>query len=131
MSRVPRFQEHLKTGFMAEAASAARYRAYSAQAREEGHQNLAERWLELAAEKDRLAIEQLRASGRVNDGATSIRDAIAEENYENDILYPKMMRDVEGTAAEVFQRVLESQKSSLATLATLRRELQASSGDIG
>ena len=63
MSRVPRFQEHLKTGFTAEAVSAARYRANAERAEREGMPNLAAAWRELAVEKDRLAIDQLEAAG--------------------------------------------------------------------
>ncbi|HXO43173.1 MAG TPA: hypothetical protein VN999_17115, partial [Thermoanaerobaculia bacterium] len=62
MSRIPRFQEHLKTGFTAEAVSAARYRAYAARAEEDGMPRLAARWRRLAAAKDRLAVHLLVAA---------------------------------------------------------------------
>ena len=55
MSRLPRSQEHLKTAFIAEAASAARFRAYAAHAEAEEKPALAEHWRELAGDKDRLA----------------------------------------------------------------------------
>ncbi|NLN10594.1 MAG: hypothetical protein GX178_03160 [Acidobacteria bacterium] len=65
MSRLPRAQEYLKTGFAAEAAAAARYRAYAQAAEQAGRPRLAAAWLDLAAEKDRLAIVQLEAAGKV------------------------------------------------------------------
>jgi len=55
VSRLPRFQEHLKTGFAAEAKSAAQYRAFAERAKRDGLGKLAAKWSELAAEKDRLA----------------------------------------------------------------------------
>ena len=95
MSRIPRFQEHLKTGFTAEAASAARFRAYAARARADGLPNLARRWLRLAAAKDALAVELLEAAEQVRGTDADLGNAISEERYENDILYPKMIRDVD------------------------------------
>ena len=65
MSRIPRYQEHLKTAFTAEAASAARCRAYAARAERDGRPNLARHWLRLAAEKDRLAVDLLDAAGQL------------------------------------------------------------------
>lgn len=130
MSRIPRFQEHLKTGFTAEAASAARFRAYAARAEEDGLPNLAENWRRLAAEKDRLAIEQLEASDQVRGQGTDIANAIAGERYENDVLYPKMRSEVEGEASEVFLRVMERQKDHLERLEDLRKRFAAAKGDV-
>ena len=130
MSRVPRFQEHLKTGFTAEAVSAARYRANAERAEREGMPNLAAAWRELAAEKDRLAIDQLEAAGQVREEATAVNDALAEDRFENDVLYPKMIRDVDGAAAEVLESVVEAQTGHIERLRELRTKLQAASGDI-
>ena len=58
MSRIPRFQEHLKTGFTAEAASAARYRAYADRARADGMPNVAQRWLRLAFQVEQIGNRQ-------------------------------------------------------------------------
>lgn len=130
MSRVPRSLEHLKTGFASEAASAARYRAYAARAQREGMPNLARRWGELAAAKDELAILQLEAAGQVRDEKSSLADALAEERFENDVLYPKMGRDAGGEAAAVFERVVEAQGGHLDRLLRLQQELQASVSDL-
>ncbi len=130
MSRLPRSQEHLKTGFTAEAASAARFRAYAARAEREGMPNLARRWLDLAAAKDELARLQLEAAGQVRQPATSISDALAEEEFETEVLYPKMIRETGGAAAEVFRQVVEMQKEHAGLLAELRGALQASAGDL-
>ncbi|HYN20555.1 MAG TPA: hypothetical protein VE078_06320, partial [Thermoanaerobaculia bacterium] len=88
MSRIPRFQEHLKTAFTAEAASAARCRAYAVRAERDGLPNLARHWRSMAEEKDRLAIELLVASEQVHGADADLGNAIAEERYENDALYP-------------------------------------------
>jgi len=130
VSRIPRFQEHLKTGFTAEAASAARFRAYAAQARTDGLPNLARVWLDLAAAKDQLAISLLAASGQVRGKDTDIASAISEERYENDILYPKMIRDVDEPVADVFLKVVATQKEHLRRLESLREAVNASRGDV-
>ncbi len=130
MSRVPRSQEHLKTGFASEAASAARFRAYAARAEREGQPNLARRWSELAAAKDELAILQLEAAGQVRDEKSSVDDALAEERFENDVLYPKMIRDADPQTAETFRRVVSAQKGHVGRLVELRGALAGSRGDL-
>ena len=130
MSRIPRFQEHLKTGFTAEAASAARYRAYADRAQADGQPNLARRWQRLAAAKDALAIELLAAAEQVRGLDADIGNALSEERYENDILYPKMIRDVDQETANVFLRVVNAQKEHLRMLETLRADLNAAQGDV-
>ncbi len=132
MSRIPRFQEHLKTGFTAEAASAARSRAYAARAESDGLPNLARHWRALAEEKDRLAIEMLQASEQVRGRETDLGNAIAEERYENDALYPKMIRDLHDTpaVAELLVKVVAAQKEHLSRLDDLRESLTSSQGDV-
>ncbi len=130
MSRIPRFQEHLKTGFTAEAASAARYRAYADRAQADGLPNLARRWLRLAAAKDALAVELLEALDQVRGLDADLGSAISEERYENDVLYPKMIRDVDQETANVFLRVVNAQKEHLRQLEALRGDLNAAQGDV-
>ncbi|HEY4591005.1 MAG TPA: hypothetical protein VIJ61_01275 [Thermoanaerobaculia bacterium] len=130
MSRIPRFLEHLKTGFTAEATSAARYRAYAARAKTDGQPHLAERWLRLAAAKDALAVEMLEAAEQVRGTDSDIGNAISEERYENDVLYPKMIRDVDQETANVFLRIVNAQKEHLRQLETLRNDLNAAQGDV-
>jgi rubrerythrin len=114
----------------AEAVAAARFRAFAAQAAQNGMPNLARQWLELASGKDALAILQLEAGGQVGDGGANIRDALAQERFENEVLYPKLIRDVEGETAEVFERVVAAQEKTAAALRGMRESLQASTGDI-
>ena len=130
MSRIPRFQEHLKTGFTAEAASAARYRAYADRAQKDGLPNLARRWLRAAAAKDALAVELLEALEQVRGLDADVGNAISEERYENDVLYPKMIRDVDQETANVFLRVVNAQKEQLRQLEALRTDLNAAQGDV-
>jgi rubrerythrin len=131
VSRIPRFQEHLKAGFTAEAASAARYRANADRAQRDGHPNLAGRWLRMAAAKDTLAIELLEAAEQIRGLDADLGNAIAEERYENDVLYPKMIRDVDQETANVFLRVVTAQKENLRQLEGLRHEANAAPGDVG
>ncbi|HEY4575593.1 MAG TPA: hypothetical protein VIJ26_16570 [Thermoanaerobaculia bacterium] len=130
MSRIPRFLEHLKTGFTAEATSAARYRAYAARAKTDGQPHLAERWLRLAAAKDALAVEMLEAAEQVRGLDADVGNALSEERYENDVLYPKMIRDVDQETANVFLRIVNAQKEHLRRLETLRNDLNAAQGDV-
>lgn len=130
MSRIPRFQEHLKTGFTAEAASAARFRAYAARAQRDGQPNLARRWSRLADEKDALAVELLEAAEQVRGTDADLGNAISEERFENDILYPKMIRDVDESTANVFLRVINAQREHLKQLEALRESYNAAEGDV-
>jgi rubrerythrin len=134
MSRLPRHLEHLRTGFNAEAASAASYRAFAEQAAAAGKPNLAQRWLALAAEKDRLAIELLRAAGKIESEAANLRAAIAEEQYENEVLYARLEEDLgdlgHASEVELMRRVRELQSGHLRELDGLRRELTGSSADV-
>ncbi len=130
MSRLPRSQEHLKTGFIAEAASAARLRAYAARAEEEGLPKLARRLRELAGAKDALAILQLGAAGQVRGALADVREALSEEEFENDVLYPKMAREVDPETAAVFEEVVASQRQHARSLTELRQALQESQGDV-
>jgi rubrerythrin len=131
VSRIPRSLEYLKTGFTAEAVSAARFRAYAAQAEKAGRPNLARRWQRLAADKDALAVKLLAAAGQVRGEAADLTSAIEEERYENDVLYPKIVRDLEDQAtSDVILQVIEAQKAHLRELEELRRALSSSTGDV-
>ncbi len=130
MSRLPRSQEHLKTAFAAEAASAARFRAYAARAEGEQMPALAEQWRRLAGDKDRLAGQLLDAAGQTPDPAGAVREALAEERYENDVLYPRMIGEVDEATATALERTVSEQRGHADQLETLRQRLQASRGDI-
>ena len=134
MSRLPRQLEHLRTGFTAEAVAAATCRAYAEHAAGAGRPNLAARWLALAAEKDQLAIELLHAAGKVETESGNLREAIAEEQYENEVLYPRLIADMEHLGhpelAALLGRLVETQRRHQAALGDLRRELTASAHDV-
>ena len=129
MSRLPRAQEYLKTGFNAEAASAARFRAAAVRATQEGHPKLADAWRALAAEKDDLARIQLEAAGQVRGGNQDLEAALAEERYENDSLYLRMSGEVDAETAAVFAQVVARQQEHLARLDSLLDAMTRSSGD--
>jgi rubrerythrin len=131
VSRIPRYQEHLKTGFTAEAVSAARCRAYAARADQDGRPNLARHWQRLAAEKDALAVKLLEAAEQVRGEGADVAAAVSEERYENDVLYPKMIRDVDQATGNILLEVLEAQKAHLKHLEDLRQALASSTGDVG
>ena len=128
MSRLPRVQENLKAGFNAEAASAARFRAYAQRAEQDGSPHLATHWRELARQKDELAILQLEAAGKVRGGALDVEAELAEERYENEVLYPKLIA-LSPDAADTFQRVIAEQAAHLQRMESLREGLGSSPGD--
>jgi rubrerythrin len=133
VSRIPRFQEHLKTGFTAEAVSAARFRAFAARAEQDGLPHLGARWRQLAAAKDRLAASLLVAAEQVRGRDTDLAAAIAEERFENDVLYPKIIRELapaEEQTAAIFRQLTATQAEQLRDLETLRSEVGASPGDV-
>jgi rubrerythrin len=130
VSRIPRYQEHLKTGFTAEAASAARSRAYAERAERDGLPNLARHWRALAEQKDRLAVDLLEAAEQVRGMGADLGNAVSEERYENDSLYPRMIRDVDEHVADVLLKVVTAQKEHLRRLEALREEYNASQGDV-
>jgi rubrerythrin len=131
VSRIPRFQENLKAAFTAEAMSAARFRACAAKAEHDGLPNLAQRWSRLATAKDQLAIDLLEAAGQVLGEDADLGAAIAEERYENDVLYPKLIReDPDGRTKPVIERLLASQRLHLSELEAMRVELNAAQGDL-
>jgi len=128
VSRLPRVQENLKAGFTAEAASAARYRAYALRAEKDGTPNLARHWAELARQKDELAILQLEAADKVRGGALDVEAELAEERYENEVLYPKL-KSLSPEAAGTFELVISAQRAHLERLESLRAALGSSPGD--
>lgn len=130
MSRLPRSLEYLKTGFNAEAQSAARLRAAATRAGEDGKPNLARALTELAAEKDGLAFTQLEAAGQVRGGTEELEAAIAEERYENDALYPRMVKEVDDETAAVFKDVVARQQQHAERLESLLDQLTSSTGDL-
>lgn len=130
MSRLPRAQEYLKTGFNAEAASAARLRAVARRAERDGKPKLAQALLALAAEKDALAIAQLEAAGQLPGGEESLAAALAEERYEIDSLYPRMAEEVDEATARVFADVVAKQHAHAERLEALLDQLGRTPGDL-
>jgi rubrerythrin len=131
VSRLPRSQEYLKTGFNAEAASAARLRATAKRAEADGKPKLAAALAELADEKDALAFVQLEASGQLRDADQSVAAALAEERYENDALYPRMAGEVDEATARVFADVVAKQHAHAERLESILDQLSRSKGDLG
>lgn len=130
MSRIPRYLEHLKTGFTAESVAAARSRAYADRAERDGLPQLAGRWRRLALAKDALAVQLLEAADQIRGGGADVTTALSEERYENDVLYPKMIREVEPRVADVLRRVVSVQQEHQRELEALREELQAATIDV-
>lgn len=130
MSRIPRHLEYLKTGSTAEAVAAARFRAFAARAERDGHTKLAGYWRELATAKDALAIAQLEAGGQILGGGDDLASAVADERYENDVLYPKLIAGCDhAETVKVIELVIAAQKEHLAKLTTLRDSFNAAPKD--
>jgi rubrerythrin len=130
VSRLPRALEHLKTAFNAEAEKAALYRAFAARADRDGLPNLAAHWRQLAEARDARAIAQVEAAGRVHGAAIDLAAAISGESYQKDLLYPKMMSQVDADTAAVFETTIAALAEDLQRLEELRNEYNASQGDV-
>ncbi len=72
----------------------------------------------------------LEAAGQTRDAAGAVREALAEERYENDVLYPRMIGEVDEETAAALERTVSEQRDHVERLEALRRELQAARGDI-
>jgi rubrerythrin len=131
VSRLPRAQEYLKTGFNAEAASAARLRAIAKRAEADAKPKLAQALRDLAVEKDALADAQLEASGQLRAPEESVAQALAEERYENESLYPRMAGEVDDATANVFADVVAKQREHQSRFESLLDQLSRSKGDLG
>ncbi|HEY2738686.1 MAG TPA: hypothetical protein VGK45_09785, partial [Thermoanaerobaculia bacterium] len=81
--------------------------------------------------KDALAVKLLEAAEQVRGEAADVATAVSEERYENDVLYPKMIRDVDQPTGNILLEVLEAQKVHLKHLEDLREALASSTGDVG
>ncbi|KAB2958893.1 MAG: hypothetical protein F9K16_12940 [Thermoanaerobaculia bacterium] len=124
----------MKTGFNAEAASAARFRALAARAAREGRPNVASRLTEMAVEKDALALAQYEAVEAIRepheDLPATVAAAVAEERYENDALYPRMIREVDDETAGILREVVSRQQEHARRLSALLDAITGSTGDI-
>jgi hypothetical protein len=96
----------------------------------DGLPNLAAAWRRLAADKDVLAARLLEAAGRVRGEAKDLASELSDVRYEIDVLFPKMISQVDGDAAEVLQATLDAHQGQLDSLETLRRDLAAARGDV-
>jgi rubrerythrin len=72
----------------------------------------------------------LAAAEQVRGTDADLGNAVSEERYENDILYPKMIRDVDQETADAFLKVVTAQKDHLRRLEGLREEANAAQGDV-
>ena len=72
----------------------------------------------------------LEAAVPIGSLDADLGNAISEERFETDILYPKMIRDVDQETANVFLRVVSAQKEHLRDLEALREESNAAQGDV-
>jgi hypothetical protein len=59
-----------------------------------------------------------------------LKDAISDERYENDVLYPPMAAGADEATAEIFEDVVARQREHLERLIELRDRFQASTGDV-
>ena len=134
MSRLPRHLEHLRTAFTTEAVAAATFRSFAAHADGQGKPQLARRYRALAEEKDRLAIELLSAAGGLETEVANLRAAVAEERYETEVLYPRLVEEMEDLAqpaeAALLRRIIEAHTRHAGELDALRRELTATTADV-
>lgn len=97
--------EDLKTAYLGETTTRARYAAYAEKAQEEGHRNVAVLFRATAeaervhARNHKAALLQLGVQPRAGvyrgspaGTAENLQDALQDEAYERDTMYPEMIR---------------------------------------
>ena len=140
MSRPSRQREIGLAAFQAEAAAAARYRRLAASARRRDRSRLAERWEELAARRDALAVRLLEAFEPVGSAAEGALAALAEERYEVEVLLPRLLEEWSNLAGaeegdergRVLEALLAEKEDLLDQLADLQRQVEVAAGrDLG
>ncbi len=134
MSRLSAWRESLKAAFRAEAESAALFRAFAEKARKEGKENLARALEDIASSKDALAASLLDKSGRINDSYSNLKELIAMEQYEIDLLYPRLadfcVEDGREDLVDYLSGIREKHKKVVDQLDNLIEKLEESPKDI-
>ncbi len=130
MSRLTRSWEHLKTGFQAEAASAARLKTLARKAERESKPRLARALERLGEEKVEVAGQLLKALDRDQNWLEALEALAAEERYELEVLYPKLLADLGSEARELIEGVQARHRDHLALLEKWFGQLLESRDDL-
>jgi rubrerythrin len=105
-------QDNLKEAFAGESQSSQKYRAFAKKAEQDGFINVA-RLFRTAAEAERIhAQEHFKAMDGIGSTAENLQDAIEDETYETEVMYPPMLKQAEldgHKAKRIFSYALEAE----------------------
>ncbi len=135
-SSLTRTEKNLWNAIVSEALANLKYNAYSQQAMQEGHPEVAQIFQEVAGAETVHGINHLRVTGDMVSTAENLRAIIVGEAQEAATIYPRMIREAlaEGNqeAADSFSMAMERERRHLESfteaLAHLEAKLASQSG---
>jgi len=111
----PKTTKNLQDAFAGESAARNRYTYFASVARKAGFIQIANIFEETADNEKEHAKLWAKALEMIGDTAANLQSAISGENYENQIMYPKMAEEAEeeghSEIAEAFRKVGEAEKA--------------------
>ena len=137
-SSLTRTEKNLWNAIVSEALANLKYNAYSQQAMQEGHPEVAQIFQEVAGAETVHGINHLRVTGDMVSTAENLRAIIVGEAQEAATIYPRMIREAlaEGNqeAADSFSMAMERERRHLESfteaLAHLEAKLASQSGNL-
>ena len=108
-------EKNLQTAFAGESQAHTKYQYYASAAKKEGYNQIGAIFTETAGNEKEHAKLWAKALEMIGDTAANLQSAISGENYENQIMYPKMAEEAEeeghSEIAEAFRKVGEAEKA--------------------
>jgi rubrerythrin len=107
--------KNLQDAFAGESIARSKYTYFASVARKAGYVQIANIFEEAANNEKEHAKLWAKALGLIGDTSANLQSAISGENYENQIMYPKMAEEAEeegeSEIAEAFRKVGEAEKA--------------------
>lgn len=107
--------KNLQDAFAGESMARSKYTYFASVARKAGYVQIANIFEEAANNEKEHAKLWAKALGLIGDTSANLQSAISGENYENQIMYPKMAEEAEeegeSEIAEAFRKVGEAEKA--------------------
>jgi len=107
--------KNLQDAFAGESIARSKYTYFASVARKAGYVQIANIFEEAANNEKENAKLWAKALGLIGDTSANLQSAISGENYENQIMYPKMAEEAEeegeSEIAEAFRKVGEAEKA--------------------
>lgn len=102
-----RTEKNLEGAFADESRAQNTYRYYADGAREEGHDHIADFFLEIAKNEGEHARTQFELLGRVKDTRANLQAGVRQEKYEGTVMYPEFAKTAREEGFEEIARCFE------------------------